>query len=59
MLNHVFERDGQHREYLTAHAVRLEDGRISAWEERDLHFISREVRETRTFSRNQRVRPPD
>jgi ketosteroid isomerase-like protein len=34
MLHHQFDRDGQPREYLTAHAVRLRDGRISAWEER-------------------------
>jgi ketosteroid isomerase-like protein len=34
MLHHEFDRDGQHREYLTAHAVQLRDGRISAWEER-------------------------
>jgi ketosteroid isomerase-like protein len=34
MLHHEFDRDGQHREYLTAHAVELRDGLISAWEER-------------------------
>jgi ketosteroid isomerase-like protein len=34
MLHHEFDRDGQHREYLTAHAVKLVDGRISTWEER-------------------------
>jgi ketosteroid isomerase-like protein len=34
MLHHEFDRDGAHREYLTAHAVKLTGGRISAWEER-------------------------
>ena len=34
MLRHEFDREGKHREYLTAHAVQLRDGRISAWEER-------------------------
>jgi ketosteroid isomerase-like protein len=34
MLLHKFDRDGQPREYLTAHAVRLSGGLISAWEER-------------------------
>jgi ketosteroid isomerase-like protein len=34
MLRHEFDRDGVHREYLTAHAVLLRDGLISAWEER-------------------------
>ena len=34
LLHHEFDRDGRHREYLTAHAVELRDGRISAWEER-------------------------
>lgn len=34
MLHHGFDRNGEHREYLTAHAVQLRDGRISAWEER-------------------------
>jgi ketosteroid isomerase-like protein len=34
MLHHEFDRDAKHREYLTAHAVKFEAGRISAWEER-------------------------
>jgi ketosteroid isomerase-like protein len=34
MLHHEFDRDAKHREYLTAHAVKLAAGRISAWEER-------------------------
>src|SRR5205823_3416683 len=33
MLFHHFERDGQHREYNTAHAVTLNDGLIATWEE--------------------------
>jgi ketosteroid isomerase-like protein len=34
MLHHEFDRGGEHREYLTAHAVQLRDGSISSWEER-------------------------
>ena len=34
LLHHEFDRDGAHREYDTAHACQLRDGRISAWEER-------------------------
>jgi ketosteroid isomerase-like protein len=34
MLHHEFDRGGEHREYLTAHAVQLRDGPISSWEER-------------------------
>jgi hypothetical protein len=34
MLHHEYDSDGQHREYLTAHAVRLRGGSISTWEER-------------------------
>jgi len=34
MLHHEFDREGQHREYLTAHAIEFAGGAISAWEER-------------------------
>jgi ketosteroid isomerase-like protein len=34
LLHHEFDRDGQHREYETAHACELSNGLISAWEER-------------------------
>jgi ketosteroid isomerase-like protein len=34
LLHHEFDRDGQHREYHTAHVVEFADGRISKWEER-------------------------
>jgi len=33
LLHHEFDREGQHREYRTAHIVELRDGAISRWEE--------------------------
>lgn len=33
LLFHSFERDGQRREYQTAHLVELRDGRIARWTE--------------------------
>jgi len=33
LLHHEFDRDGEHREYGTAHICELRDGRISGWRE--------------------------
>jgi ketosteroid isomerase-like protein len=33
LLHHTFDRDGEPREYRTAHIVELRDGQISAWAE--------------------------
>jgi ketosteroid isomerase-like protein len=33
LLHHEFDRDGQHREYRTAHICELRDGRIATWTE--------------------------
>lgn len=33
LLHHEFDRDGQHREYRTAHICELRDGQISKWTE--------------------------
>jgi ketosteroid isomerase-like protein len=33
LLHHEFDRDGQHREYRTAHICELRDGRIAEWTE--------------------------
>ena len=33
LLHHEFDRDGEHREYRTAHLCELRDGRIAEWTE--------------------------
>jgi ketosteroid isomerase-like protein len=33
LLHHEFDREGQHRQYETAHVCELRDGRIASWRE--------------------------
>jgi ketosteroid isomerase-like protein len=33
LLHHEFDRDGEHREYRTAHVIEFRDGMLAAWTE--------------------------